>query len=93
MLTRIQALIVIPEMFPKVSPPVIFTITDRRKTYLKSKQIPVKSGSELMADPVKCVFGYTATSEEIHDSTPSSMSSREERRANQRRRRAHMIVQ
>ncbi|KAE8726470.1 hypothetical protein F3Y22_tig00006753pilonHSYRG00053 [Hibiscus syriacus] len=66
---------------------------DRKKTDLKSEQIHVKSGSELMADPLDCVFGYTATSEEIHHSTPSSMSSRAQsrahRRANRRRRMHH----
>lgn len=53
----------------------------------------MKSGFDLMADPLDCVFGYTATSEEIHHSTPSSMSSRAQsrahRRANRRRRLHH----
>ncbi|PPD79587.1 hypothetical protein GOBAR_DD23488 [Gossypium barbadense] len=77
----------------KGSPSDIHNNFDRKKTDLKSEQVPVKSGFDLMADPLDCVFGYTATSEEIHHSTPSSMSSRAQsrahRRANRRRRLHH----
>ncbi|KAH1091444.1 hypothetical protein J1N35_018701 [Gossypium stocksii] len=77
----------------KASPSDIHNNFDRKKTDLKSEQVPVKSGFDLMADPLDCVFGYTVTSEEIHHSTPSSMSSRAKsrahRRANRRRRWHH----
>ncbi|KAK8515917.1 hypothetical protein V6N13_093300 [Hibiscus sabdariffa] len=72
------------------SPSDIHNNFDRKKTDLKSEQILVKAGSELMADPLECVFGYTAASDETHRSTPSSMPSRAQsrahRRANRRRR-------
>lgn len=45
----------------------------------------VNSGSDLMADPLDCIFG-AATSEEIHHSTTSSLSGKAQSRA---RKRAH----
>ncbi|XVE81449.1 hypothetical protein DITRI_Ditri15bG0064600 [Diplodiscus trichospermus] len=57
---------------------------DRKRNDLRSEQIPVNSSTDLMADPLECVFGYTATSEEIHPSTSSSMQSRAQSRAHKR---------
>ncbi|XVF29213.1 hypothetical protein REPUB_Repub15cG0101300 [Reevesia pubescens] len=57
---------------------------DSKKTGLRSEKISVNAGTDLMADPLDCVFGYTGTAEEIHHSTTSSMQSRAQSRAHKR---------
>ncbi|XVF84693.1 hypothetical protein PTKIN_Ptkin17bG0058400 [Pterospermum kingtungense] len=66
---------------------------DSKKAGLSSERIPVSFGSDLMVDPLDCVFGYTATSDEIHHSTTPGVSgksqSRAHKRAHRRRRLRH----
>ncbi|XWS13513.1 hypothetical protein CRYUN_Cryun36dG0043600 [Craigia yunnanensis] len=72
-------------------PSDIHNNVDRKRTDSRSGQIHVNSGTDLMADPLDCVFGYTATSEEIHHSTPSSMPSRAQSRAHKRAHRRRQL--
>ncbi|XP_007034783.2 PREDICTED: uncharacterized protein LOC18603006 isoform X1 [Theobroma cacao] len=62
-----------------------------KKTDLRSKQIPVNSGIDLMADPLDCVFGYTETAEEIHHSSTSNVPSRAQSHAHKRAHRRHRL--
>ncbi|OMO80761.1 hypothetical protein CCACVL1_12774 [Corchorus capsularis] len=57
---------------------------DSKRIDSSSKQIPVDSGVDLMEDPLDFIFGHTATTEENHHSTTSSVPSRAQRRTQKR---------
>ncbi|KAL5541551.1 hypothetical protein UlMin_009261 [Ulmus minor] len=69
--------------------------SDKRKFNYVSKQVPVYSGADAMADPLDCVFGYPPM-EEIPQPKASSTSSklhpRNHKRSHRRRRMRHQEV-
>ncbi|XWS13651.1 hypothetical protein CRYUN_Cryun36dG0056500 [Craigia yunnanensis] len=59
--------------------------------FLTTLLFQVNSVIDLMADPLDCIFGYTAKMVEIHHFSTSSMQSRAQSRANKRAHHRHRL--